>query len=243
MKRRRGAPALDFGRIARGLARPGMDTRHWLSYATVATVDGEDGTANYTNPAAILVTPAGVEVDVILEPIGYPVTCRFGIAAGSCHINTPIRPGDQVIVGIPDGDASMVPQIFCVINGSSDPMPVGDDGMPIYRNDRVMIHAAAGVPIEIRNADGTMVRVTDGLVELGGAGATEQLELGTTKDDAEKFLNANELVGLIHWFDTLAGVSVGPLAAFQPGFQGIKAALMAFEDKRPGFLSKVVKTK
>lgn len=230
-------------RIGRGLALPGSDLRHWCSYATVATTSGDDGQMNVTDPNAILITPAGVEVDVVLEPSGYPCTARYGISAGSVHINAPIRPGDQVIVGVPDGDASMVPQIFCIINGSSDPMPVGDDGKPIYRNDRMMIHAAAGVPIEIRNADGTMVRITDGLVELGGAGATEQLELGTTKDAAEKTLNADPLLGMIHWFDTLAAAAVGPLAAFQPGFQGAKAALQAYELKRDGFLSRVVKTK
>lgn len=237
---RRG-PGFDFRRLGRALAMPGTDLRHWVSYGTVATADGDDGEINVTDPNAVLVTPAGVEVDVVLEPSGYPCTARYGIAAGSCHVNTPIRPGDQVIVGIPDGDASMVPQVLCVISGSSDPMPLENDGRPIFKNDRLLIHAGAGIPIEIRTADGTMVRITDGLVEVGGAGVTQQALLGTAYRDAEHTLNSDPLLGLIHWFDTLASVAVGPLAAFQPGFQGIKAALTLFEQQAGGFLSDVVK--
>lgn len=227
--------------MARGMAQQGNDLRHWLSYATVATANGDDGTMNVTDPDAILVTPAGVEVDIVLEPHGYPCTARFGVAAGSCAINTPIRPGDQVIVGIPDGDVSMVPQILCVITGSSDPMPVGDDGLPIFRNDRLMIHAGAGIPIEIRTANGTMVRITDDLVEVGGQGVTEQAILGTTYRAAQKTLDADPLAGLITWFDQLQAAASGPLAPLKPMFIGIKAALQNFENQADGFLSDVVK--
>lgn len=239
---RRG-PGFDFRRLGRALAMPGTDLRHWVSYGTVATADGDDGEINVTDPNAVLVTPAGVEVDVVLEPSGYPCTARFGVAAGSCHVNTPIRPGDQVIVGIPDGDASMVPQVLCVINGSSDRMPVGEDGRPIFQNDRLMIHAGAGIPIEVRTADGTMVRITDGLVELGAAGVTQQALLGTAYRDAQRTLDADPLLGLISWFDQLQAVSAGPLAPLKPFFIGIKEALQLFEDKRDGFLSGTVKLK
>lgn len=237
---RRG-PGFDFRRFGRALAMQGSDVRHWVSYGTVATADGESGEINVTDPNAVLVTPAGVEVDVVLEPSGYPCTARFGVAAGSCHVNTPIRPGDQVVVGIPDGDVAMVPQVLCVINGSSDPMPLGNDGLPIFRNDRLMIHAGAGIPIEIRTADGTMVRITDGKVEVGGAGVTEQALLGTTYRDAEGRLNSDPVTGLVQMFTLLAAAAVGPLAAFQPGFQGVKAAIQLFEQQSGGFLSDVVK--
>lgn len=195
MPRRGRTPALDFRRIARGMAQQGNDLRHWVSYATVATSDGVTGTMDPTDPNAVLVTPAGVEVDVVLEPSGYPCTARYGVAAGSVHINTPIRPGDQVVVGVPDGDASMIPQVFCIISGSSDPMPTGDDGLPIFRNDRFMVHA--DVPIELRTADDTMVRITDQLVELGAQGVTEQAVLGTTYTGDEGSMLSSLLTAIV----------------------------------------------
>jgi hypothetical protein len=232
---------IDFRRMARGMAQQGNDLRHWVSYATVATANGDDGTMDPTDPDAILVTPAGVEVDVVLEPSGYPCSARFGVAAGSCSINTPIRPGDQVIVGIPDGDVSMVPQILCVITGSSDPMPVGDDGLPIFRNDRLMIYAGAGLPIEIRTSNGTMVRITDDLVEVGGQGVTEQAVLGTTQRQAEATLNATTPEGLQGIWNAAQAACVGPLAPLKPMFVAAALAIETYEAQADGFLSDVVK--
>lgn len=232
---------IDFRRMARGMAQQGNDLRHWVSYATVATAHGDDGDMNVTDPDAILVTPAGVEVDVVLEPHGYPCTARFGVAAGSCSINTPIRPGDQVIVSIPDGDPSMVPQIVCVITGSSDPMPVGEDGLPIFQNDRLMIYAGAGLPIEIRSANGTMVRITDDLVEVGGEGVTEQAVLGTTQRQAEATLNATTPTGLQGIWNAAQLACVGPLAPLKPMFVAAVLALQTYEAQADGFLSDVVK--
>lgn len=232
-------PPIDFRRIGRGMAQQGNDLRHWLSYATVATV--KDGDMDVTDQDGILVTPAGVEVDVVLEPHGYPCTARYGVAAGSVHINAPIRPGDQVIVGIPDGDAAMVPQVLCIISGSSAPMPVGGDGLPIFRNDRLMIHAGAGIPIEIRTANGTMVRITDDLVEVGGAGVTEQAVLGTTQRQAEATLNATTPDGLQGIWTAAQAVCVGALAPLKPMFIAAAAAIAAYEGQADGFLSDVVK--
>ena len=232
---------IDFRRMARGMAQQGNDIRHWVSYATVATANGDDGTMNVTDPDAILVTPAGVEVDVVLEPHGFPCTARFGVAAGSCAINTPIRPGDQVIVGIPDGDVSMVPQILCVITGSSDPMAVGDDGRPIFQNDRLMIYAGAGFPIEIRSANGTMVRITDDLVEVGGQSVTEQAVLGTTQRQAEATLNSTVPAGLQGIWTAAAAACVGPLTPLKPMFTAAALAIQTYEGQADGFLSDVVK--
>jgi hypothetical protein len=245
-RRARSIQPLDFRRMARGMAQQGNDLRHWVSYATVATANGDDGTMDPTDSHAVLVTPAGVEVDVVLEPSGYPCTARYGVAAGSCSINTPIRPGDQVIVGIPDGDVSMVPQIFCIISGSSDPMPTGDDGLPIFKNDRLMIHAGAGVPIEIRTANGTMVRITDDLVEVGGQGVTEQAILGTTQREAEAALNSADTLplptaGLQGIWNGAQGVCAGPLAPLKPFFVAATLAIQEYEAKADGFLSDVVK--
>lgn len=233
--------ALDFRRIAKSTQQEGNDLRHWLSYATVATSDGPSGGMDPADPNAVLVTPAGVEVDVVLEPSGYPATAFYGIAGGSVHINTPIRPGNLVIVGLPDGDVSMVLQVLAIVNGSSDTMPVGEDGLPIFKNDRMMIHAEAGIPIEIRTANGTMVRITDDLVEVGGQGVTEQAVLGTTQRSAEATLNATTPEGLQGIWNAAQAACVGPLAPLKPMFVAAALALKTYEAQADGFLSKVVK--
>lgn len=239
-------PPIDFRRIARGMAQQGNDLRHWLSYATVATV--KDGEMDVTSQDGILVTPAGVEVDVVLEPHGYPCTARYGVAAGSVHINAPIRPGDQVIVGIPDGDAAMVPQVLCIINGSSDPMPVGDDGRPIFRNDRLMIHAGTGIPIEVRTANGTMVRITDDLVEVGAAGVTEQAVLGTTYRSNEDTM-LTTFIGLMQTASTACHGATNPattMAAVQAigaMLDAIVQSIQSFQSSADQYLSRVVKLK
>jgi len=146
----------DIKRLSRALASQGVDLRHWVSYATVASVTGDDGKANYTDPNAIVITPAGVEIDVVLEPSGYPVTCKYGMQAGLVYWGSPIRPGDQVLVTLPDGDVSMVPVAVKVVSGSSDPMPAETDGSPVFKNDRALIFAE-GVPIDLRTRGGARV--------------------------------------------------------------------------------------
>lgn len=169
---------LDVVGIARGLAIPGGDLRHWLSYATVAAVD-DDGDVDLSNPNAVVITPAGIEVDVVLEPSKYPVTCRHGIAAGRVFVCGPIEVGDQVVVGIPDGDVSMVPQVLAVIsgpNGARDAVPVDGGGVPLFHNDRFMV-CARGVPIDLRTTGGSQVLVNpDGsvVINAGSKGAARK---------------------------------------------------------------------
>lgn len=239
--RRRGPPAFDFRRFAKGIAGPDLDARHWVAYGTVASVNGEDGTPNFTDPNAVLVTPAGVEVDVVLEPINYLITCRHGIAAGDVFICGPIRPGDQVQVIIPDGDSSMIPEIVKVIPGSSNPIPLEEDGTPVFKNDRFLIMSK--VPIEIRSTNGTMVRITDDLVEVGGAGVTEQAVLGTTQRSAEATLNNETPTGLQGIWNAAQAACVGPLAPLKPMFVAAALALNTYEGQADGFLSDTVKLK
>lgn len=247
MPRKPRAAALDFRRMGKATQQQGNDLRHWLSYATVAAID-DDGTPNVSDPNAVVVTPGGVAVDVVLEPSGYPTPALYGVAAGSVHINTPIRPGDLVIVGLPDGDASMIPQVLCIVNSNSSRMPVGDDGLPIFRNDRLMIHAGAGIPIEIRTANGTMVRITDDLVEIGGQGVTEQAVLGTSQRQAEATLNSEipppaPNAGLQGIWNGAQAVCAGPLAPLKPFFIAAALAIQNYEAGADGRLSNVVKLK
>jgi len=164
----------DARRIGKALAHQGADLRHWVSYATVAAVD-DDGEVDLSNPNAIVISPAGIDVDVVLEPSGHPCTCTHGIAAGTVFVCGPIKVGDQVVVGIPDGDVSMVPRILAVIaDGDANVVPVGADGKPIFQNDRFLVYAA-GVPIDLRSTDGehtsTVLVNPDGSIILNGGTA------------------------------------------------------------------------
>lgn len=154
----------DVKRLGKALAAQGLDLRHWFSYGTVATVGGDDG-PNFSDTNAVVITPAGIDVDVILEPSGYHCPCRWGIQHGSVYIATPIHAGDQVLVGIPDGDVSMVPEVLKIIPGASDPIPTSG-GLPIFRNDRALI-MAKGVPIDLRTDGGSQLLVNpDGTVVI-----------------------------------------------------------------------------
>lgn len=160
----RGEP--DLARIAAGLARPGIDTRVWVERGTVATVGGESGVPDFGDGNAILVDTAGVDVDVVLGTDEHPVTCRWGLTYGDVCIVPPIRPGDHVLVEIPGGDLANVPEIIKVLAGTADPVPTGGDGMPLFKNDRLLIHAR-NVPIDLRTAGGARVLMAqDGTVVL-----------------------------------------------------------------------------
>lgn len=166
MRRRAGPPrgGIDFRRLGKSIQGPGTDTRHWVSWGTVAKVGG-DGGPDYAGDGAVVVSPQSVDVDVILEPSMHPVTCRYGHQAGKVHLLMPIAPGDSVLVIIPDGDESMIPKIVSVEPAGDRQIPVGDDKLPLFKNDRALIYAD-GVPIDLRTRGGARVEVDDGEVRL-----------------------------------------------------------------------------
>ena len=180
--------------LGQAVAAPGLDQRYWCSLGTVCTVDPETGKKDPTDSLAIYNDSAGVDVDVELEPLGQPVTCKYaGVQAGEVTVCAPIRPGDIVLVECPDGDL-YTPVITKILHSRSHRQPT-DQGRPIFDNNRLLIHAAS-VPIDIRLAgtdgmvqvlieqDGT-VTVTGAKVvlnsddtRLGGADASEPAMLG-----------------------------------------------------------------
>lgn len=165
----------DVKRLAEALKSAGIDPRHWCSYGTVAVVN-DAGVPNVTDPHAIWIGPEGVEVDVLLEPLRIPVTAHYGGIMGGCSatIISPIKPGDQVLVILPEGDLMGPPVISCILHSASCPVPMGPDQKPLFKNDRVMVFSE-DTPIEIRTKSGSKVTLTqDGkaqveaaLVELG----------------------------------------------------------------------------
>lgn len=198
---------VDINRIAHATRMPGNDTRVWTCMGTVATVGG-DGGPDFADGDAVLITPSGVRVDVILDPYDFPLPCRYGILCGSVYIATPIHPGDLVAVQITDGDPAAGGVIIGVLSSDAHPIPIGDDGKPVFQNDRILIHGR-GVPVDVRTDGGNQINVKpngdveissdttkiivghDGTIKIGGATATQKLVLGnlwrtaeTTRDTA-----------------------------------------------------------
>ena len=236
--------AENFRKAARSV---GADLRYWCSMGTVGKVDTESGEFDPTDKHTIYNASDGIDVDVRLEPLNIPVTCRYaGIQAGDVTILAPIRPGDIVKCDFPDGDLTGG-IITNIIHSRSNRQPT-DSGKPIFGNDRLLIYAKS-VPIDIRLAgaagatpvqvlleqDGT-VTVTADKIKLGGSAAVDALELGTTRQTEE----TTYIEALQAAVATLqAASSTGPLAALQPGWVEMQAAFAAFLAAMPGFLSKV----
>jgi hypothetical protein len=258
-RRTRLGPQIDISRMARGLARPGADTRHWVSYATVAAID-DDGEIDLSNPNALVISPGGIDVDVVLEPSGYPMTCTYGQAAAAFFFAGPLRVGDQVLVEIPDGDASMIGRIVGPTsgpNGAADVIPIGPDGKPLFQNDRVLL-MSKGVPIELRTSAGQSLLLNpDGSIQIGGKDATQQLVLGTTYRGQEGTMNQNIITALstfsaaveamtpvdIAIITGLAATVGAMLTAFKVFAPVWLAALQAFESGSDAYLSAKNKTK
>jgi hypothetical protein len=260
----------NFRKAARSV---GADLRYWCSNGTVATVDTETGEFNPNDKAAVWNASDGVDVDVKLEPLMIPVTCRYaGIQAGDVTILAPIRPGDIVKCDFPDGDLTGG-IITNILHSRSNRQPT-DSGKPIFGNDRLLIYAKS-VPIDIRTAGGVQVTldqdgnatvttskaielnangtkidldssgavVTAPSVQLGGADAVEPVQLGQTRTVAETTFIGAAEAAASALY-TAATLPANPaLSPLGPGFSALLAAFTAFLAELPTFNSTVTKTK
>lgn len=249
--------ALDTKKLAEALTMPGIDPRLWCSYGTVGTVD-DGGKLNHTDWTAIYVGPEGVEVDVMLEPLELSVTCHYyGVMGGrAATIQSPIRPGDQVLVHLPGGDPTQMPVIAAVLHGEHSPVPIGPDRLPVWKNDSIFVWAE-DVPVDIRTKGGGRVRLdqagkvdTEGsAARLGADAATEALMRGTT-------YRANEATLDGAWQTLLTALNayaVAIQAIADPGnvatpiltaaLTAMQAALSSFEGAAAQYLSTYAKTK
>ena len=175
--------------LGKALAAPGMDQRYWCSLGTVCTIDPETGKMDPNDKLAIYCDSAGVDVDVELEPLGQPCTCKYaGVQCGDVTIMAPIRPGDIVLVECPDGDL-FTPVITHIMQSRSKRQPT-EGGKPIFDNNRLLIYAK-NVPIDIRTEGGARLALRqDGTVEAKndtGAdvviGADGSVDLKTSKSE------------------------------------------------------------
>lgn len=154
-----GRPPIDVQRLARAVSGPGIDTRSWLHSGTVG-VAGEGGEFRTDDPESVYVDRLGAVVRVRLEPGGEIVTARYhGISCGRFgFILVPIRPGDEVLVAVPDGDFNS-PSITVIALAANATAKIPGD----WNNDRVLFDT--NVPLEIR---GPAIRVSSPNLVLNG---------------------------------------------------------------------------
>jgi hypothetical protein len=228
----------DTRRLAKALTSAGIDPRQWASYGTVCTV-GDDGECDFSDKRAVYVGPEGVEVDVVLEPLRIPVVAHYAGIQGGCETTfyTPIRPGDRVLLVLPDGDPNLPPVITNILHSADCKVPIAD-GKPIFKNDRVLLYAE-NVDVDLRTKGGTQVEVKQdgainvnvptllGKVNLGRADAVEQLILGTTYRGQEATMNGTIMAALTAitaayaaWVAPAAEGSVAPPGAFRAAYPG-----------------------
>lgn len=145
----------DVKKLSGALASRGIDTRFWLAAGTVGSVadngtfvaQGEEayiGEGNDERALAVATETDGIIVDVRLEPLGTIITARYhGISCGYYGaVLVPISPGDEVIVGIPDGDFNS-PAITILAIAANEQAPIPSD----WNNDRMLIEMRAAVEI------------------------------------------------------------------------------------------------
>jgi hypothetical protein len=238
---------LDVAAMREALAGPGADPRVWVARGTVATV-GDDGTVDYETDGATVIAPRGIDVDVVIEPIDHPVTCRYGLSYGGGVILTPIHTGDLVLVLMPFGDLATVPEIVKVLGGPHTPLPVNDaDSLPFFRNDRVFIYGSE-VPIDLLVSGGARLLINpDGTIQIGD-GADEQLVLGTTYRSNQQTLDQALLTAIVpaaaacHAATTPA-TALTALQALATMLDAFTEAYNSFEGNASAYLSAKNKTK
>lgn len=121
---RRGRGDFDAATMSQALARPGMDTRQWISYGIVdnkAAVDGGEP----IDPVSFD-EEFGPLVNVTLHPTGLPVRCRVGSdTAGNGEFEyTPFVSGDEVLVALPEGSERAAPVIIRRLTNTRDTFPM-----------------------------------------------------------------------------------------------------------------------
>jgi hypothetical protein len=148
LKNSRVSSIIDTNRLGRALARPGMDTRTWVSLAVVT---------------AVVIDPAeGVFADVLLMPSNVKTTCRVAqeYAGDGFGFYTPVLVDDEVLVEAPNGNPDNGLILTRRLYSKSDPPPEEavdnpDDVLMVIRKGKTMrILVDGGGQVEIRSRDG-----------------------------------------------------------------------------------------
>lgn len=152
----------DVIRMGAATARPGNDPRTWCSYATVQAVG---------------IDSEGLFADVILQPTGESMTARVGMPYSGPNIalHFPIGVGDEVLVGVPNGDPGHGAAVLARMSSPSDPLPQAVLDHP----DDVVLVVQEGKAIRL------VVNGPGAELDLGAEQPFDQVPRGTTYRTAE----------------------------------------------------------
>lgn len=221
--RSRVGTSVDIGKLSQALARPGIDTRTWLSLA-------------YALGESVVDKEHGVFVDVMLAPTGERMTARvateyagagFGFYGGAVHKD------DELLVGVPLGDPAEGAVVLRRLWSAADKPPQQAIDAPsevvlVVEKDKTHRTVTSGSGKTLHESEASVTLKT-GKVLLGDEDATEQVPLGTTWRSKEVELH-NQLVtqlGTLSTLLTTAGASLsaaGPLVLLPPAGASISAA-------------------
>ena len=170
----------DLSRLGEALARPGMDTRRWVSLAYAA---GE----------SVVDKDHGVFVDIILLPTGEATTARVGGDSAGTRFGAydgEIHKDDELIVIIPSGFLAEGAVVVKRLWSASDLPPqeaVDNPGetLRVLEKDKTWRVITSGTgKVYAKSAD--TVTMDSPKVRLGAEDATEKLVLGNTYKQAEQ---------------------------------------------------------
>jgi len=165
---------MDMSRLSAAVKRPGVDTRCWVSLAVALgdSIIDEDG--------------GGIFVDVLLVPTEEEYTVRVGseYAGDGFGFYRRVREGDELLIGIPSGEASEGPVILKRLWSAADPTPVADlndDGEGTIEDLILVVEPARNFRIKLTGGGQLRIGVgnnrfimTEELIELGAEGAADK---------------------------------------------------------------------
>lgn len=167
LKNSRVSGTLDIGRLGQALARPGMDTRTWVSLAIVKAVHVD--------------ADEGVFVDVLCVPLKHKGTARLGCeyAGNGFGMYAPLEVDDEVLVEAPSGDPDEGLVVTQRLHSPSDPPP----SELVDNPTDVLLVVKPGRTVRIVTSGG-------GKVVLGGADATEAVAFHSAIEALKEVLDA-----------------------------------------------------
>lgn len=189
---------MDVGRLASLVARPGIDTRTWITYATVRDVcyDPDHGVL-----ADVTFIPSDIQETVLVG------TAYAGDGFGSW---CPLEINDMVLVAIPEGDSSSGAVIIARLWSAIDKPPAlaagtggnpsGDPSIRVAPGRKLLVQTHEG-SIEVTAENGAIkitateganieLKVTNGKITLGGDGLTPLLDGVVTARGVDPFTGA-----------------------------------------------------
>jgi len=199
---------MDMSGLSAGLARPGIDTRTWISMAVAMG----DSVVDPTN---------GVFVDVMLLPTQEEYTARVAAAyAGkSFGLYAKVNSGDELLVAVPSGDAGA----GCVViarqwNGLHTPPATAqanpDDLVLVLEADANLSITTQGKgQVTIKSAATVTVDCPD--TRLGDANPSDQAALATPTENRIAALEQSWATASAA-LNGASGAMVPPIVTFVP---------------------------